>query len=87
MRDEFFLNCYNGSDGSVYRRLSLADFTLGDRLNAHTFYYYAPDAISWLQNGAPDGFALERMGAIIPGQFISYEGMFQATTLVVDDAG
>ena len=67
---------YDGADGSTYGSSHpLSTFTPGNETSSgHRFY---SKAISSLQNGTPDGFALVVNGAVT--QFISYEGSFAAT--------
>jgi hypothetical protein len=69
---------YNGSGGVVYNtggsvngQLPLSGFTVGATVNGITFY---SRLVAGLQNGAPDGFALDVGGTLI--EFISYEGSF-----------
>lgn len=68
------LTLYNGGDGSPYGSPHLlSSFTRGSTDSGLTFY---SKSIT-LQNGAPDGFALDVDGAV--QQFVSYEGRFTAT--------
>jgi hypothetical protein len=70
------LTLYNGSDGASYGSThKLSTFTLGSTSGGYTFY---SKSISGLQNGAPDGFALDQSGTML--QFLSYEGAFQANS-------
>jgi len=67
---------YNGADGAVYGTHSLATFTQGAMTpSGHRIY---SKAISGIQNGSPDGFALVVGGVVT--EFISYEGSMQATS-------
>lgn len=70
------LTLYNGGDGAPYGSAhDLSSFTPGQVVNGLAFY---SKAISGLQNGAPDGFALDLDGSVL--HFISYEGSFTATS-------
>ncbi len=73
----FTLSLYNGSSTSlaVYDSHTLDSFTAGATVNGFTIYYMA---IAGIQNGAPDGLALDYSGTLI--QFISYEGSFTAAS-------
>jgi MYXO-CTERM domain-containing protein len=82
------LTLYNGGDGSPYGATHLlSTFTPGATLAGVTFY---SKDLSGLQNGAPDGFALDLNETVL--QFISYEGAFHATAgpaagLLASDTG
>ena len=65
---------YNGADGTVYDTHALSTFTVGDTVNGVTFY---SKAIAGIENGAPDGIALDINGTLL--EFISYEGSFAGT--------
>jgi hypothetical protein len=70
------LTLYNGGDGTSYGSThKLNTFTLGSSSGGYTFY---SKSISGIQNGAPDGFALDQSGTLL--QFLSYEGTFQGTS-------
>ncbi len=70
----FTVSLYNGNNGKKYNDQALDMFTAGDTVeNCHFFHHY----FSSLQNGAPDGIALDYLGKLI--SFISYEGSFVAT--------
>lgn len=75
---DFDLYLYNGSGGAVYDGpLNLAtDFTAGATEEGFAVY---SAFIEGVQNGSPDGLALTENGALVPGQFLSYEGAFAAT--------
>ena len=75
---DFQLNLYNGSStsGASYFSETVNNFTIGSTLGNYTFYYLLTPGI---QNGAPDGLALSYQGTLISGQFLSYEGSFDAT--------
>lgn len=69
------LTLYNGGDGRPYGSAHLlSSFTPGESAFGYTLY---SKPISGLQNGAPDGLALDRGGEVL--HFISYEGSFTAT--------
>ncbi len=68
------LSLYNGNGGTVYGSHSLSTFTEGVTTDGFTIYY---KRIAGIQNGAPDGFALDTNGVVI--QFLSYEGVITAT--------
>ena len=69
-----FLTLYNGNGGVTYNlAMPLSDFTMGT--NDGTFTYYFMD-IAGIQNGAPDGFALN-CGDEAAFQFLSYEGVIE----------
>ncbi len=70
------LTLYNGGDGKPYGASHLlSSFTPGETSSGLQIY---SKAIGGLQNGAPDGFALDVGGTVT--HFISYEGHFAATT-------
>jgi hypothetical protein len=74
----FSVVLYNGVNGSVYDTKTLDQFTVGATVNGFKFYtYFYP--LNGIQNGAPDGMVLAYNEAVIPGQFLSYEGAFTAT--------
>ncbi|MBT7470034.1 MAG: hypothetical protein HN692_06485, partial [Candidatus Cloacimonetes bacterium] len=73
---EFTVTFYNGSNGTEYDTKTLDQFTVGESVANYTFFYYFKEGI---QNGAPDGIAISYQNALIPGQFISYEGELEAT--------
>ena len=64
---------YNGSNGAVYETVNLTG-TLTNQDNGFGTKFFA---ISGLQNGAPDGFALVNPADEVL-QFLSYEGTFTA---------
>jgi len=72
---DFSITLYNGNGGIVYGTHTLDTFTSGVVVDNFTIYY---KFIEGIQNGAPDGIALDYMGTLIPGQFLSYEGTFEA---------
>ena len=69
------LTLYNGNDGASYDSHTLDTFTVGGTLGGYTFY---SKLITGIQNGAPDGFAVDVSGTVL--QFLSYEGTFAATS-------
>ncbi len=70
------LTLYNGGDGRPYGSSHLlTSFTAGESVGDFTLY---SKALSGLQNGAPDGFALDLGGSVV--HFVSYEGGFAAST-------
>jgi len=73
---DFSVYLYNGSNGTTYGNHSLDQFTAGVVSNGFSIFHYP---WSGIQNGAPDGMALIYQGALITGQFLSYEGAFTAT--------
>ena len=75
---DFDLYLYNGSSGVIYggSPINLTTFTAGASAEGLTVY---SAAIAGIQNGAPDGLALTENGTLVPGQFLSYEGAFDAT--------
>ncbi len=73
--DVFF---YNGtsSSGASYGSANVgADGTAGVTEGGFTFHSVP---FKGIQNGSPDGLALAEGGALVPGQFLSYEGSFTA---------
>jgi len=78
---DFEIDLYNGNGGSMYNSLVLSEYTVGNTVGDFTFYYFNYTAVGQsIQNGAPDGLSLSYQGVVIPGQFLSYEGSFTATT-------
>ncbi len=75
----FEVYLYNGGDGATYGDLyNLSDFAVGATIGNFTIYHKVYP-VNGLQNGSPDGLALTYNGAVISGQFLSYEGSFSAT--------
>lgn len=60
---------YNGSNNTSYDSETLDNFSEGSTASGITYYYFE---FSSLQNGSPDGIALECNGEIF--QLLSYEG-------------
>ncbi|MCK5051700.1 MAG: T9SS type A sorting domain-containing protein [Candidatus Cloacimonetes bacterium] len=75
----FTVTLYNGSGGATYGSHSLNTFVTGNTIGDFTFYH---KMIAGIQNGAPDGLALDYEGTLI--QFLSYEGSFIATNGVAN---
>jgi len=75
---DFTINLYNGNNGSSYDSKTLDQFTVGVINDNYTLYYYE-FPLNGIQNGEPDGIAIDYQGILIPGQFLSYEGAFEAT--------
>ncbi len=73
---DFTVTLYNGSTGTAYGSVDLDDFIVGASYGTYTVYSYTYGPANSIQNGAPDGFALDYNGSVI--QFISYEGSFTA---------
>ncbi|MGB0186398.1 MAG: T9SS type A sorting domain-containing protein [Flavobacteriaceae bacterium] len=70
----YTITAYNGNGGASYKTESLSG-VIPDLNNTGYGTVFFP--ISGLQNGAPDGIALDNNGTLI--QFLSYEGSFAAT--------
>ena len=67
----YTISLYNGSNGTVYNTVNLSGL-IDDEGNGYGTLWFP---ITGLQNGAPDGIALDN-GTLI--QFLSYEGTFVA---------
>ena len=75
----FTVTLYNGNGGAVYDTKTLDQFTQGTTQFGFTLYSYDYTANGGsIQNGSPDGLAIDYNGSLIPGQFLSYEGTFTA---------
>ncbi|MEO9517360.1 MAG: ExeM/NucH family extracellular endonuclease [Paracoccaceae bacterium] len=61
---------YNGSNGTVYNTLNVADGTVSS--DGDFDYYVLNLPANGLQNGSPDGLALSNAGTLV--EFLSYEG-------------
>ncbi|MCK5051881.1 MAG: T9SS type A sorting domain-containing protein [Candidatus Cloacimonetes bacterium] len=72
---EFTITLYNGNGSITYGTTTLDTFTEGSTVENFTIYY---KLITGIQNGSPDGIAIDYQGTLIPGQFLSYEGTFEA---------
>lgn len=66
----YTLTPYNGNGGALYSATALSG-TIPDEGSGYGALWFP---ISGLQNGAPDGIALDNSGSLI--QFLSYEGTF-----------
>ena len=80
---DFTVTLYNGNGGASYNTKTLDLFTAGSTISGFTFFYYTYPS-NGLQNGAPDGLALDYQGTLIGGQFLSYEGSFTASNGVAN---
>jgi PKD repeat protein len=74
----FTVTLYNGNGGASYDTKTVDLFTPGAVSNGYSIFYYTYPA-NGIQNGAPDGMAIDYQGTLISGQFLSYEGVFTAT--------
>jgi hypothetical protein len=72
---DFTVTLYNGNGGSSYSSETLENFTVGNTSDNFSLYTWLPSSI---QNGEPDGIAIDYQGTLIGGQFLSYEGTFEA---------
>ncbi len=72
---DYTITFYNGNNGLEYDSITLDQFTVGTNVDEFLILYYYKEGI---QNGAPDGIAIDYQGTLIPGQFLSYEGTFEA---------
>ena len=71
----YTLTPYNGNGGTTYSTTSLSGIIPNQGGTGYGTVFFA---ISGLQNGAPDGIALDNSGTLI--QFLSYEGSFTASS-------
>lgn len=72
------LSLYNGNGGGTYGSAHpLSSFDVGATVDGYTFYALRLPT-NGLQNGAPDGLALDQGGSAF--QFLSYEGVITATS-------
>jgi len=78
---DFTVTLYNGNGGASYDSKTLDNFTLGNTVGDYKLYYYSFPS-NGIQNGAPDGLALDSNDVLI--QFLSYEGTFTATNGVAN---
>lgn len=67
---------YNGADGTSYTPAIPMSGIIGDEGNGFGAVWFGRSNI---QNGAPDGVALVKISTATVLQFISYEGIFNAT--------
>ncbi|MCD6176299.1 MAG: hypothetical protein J7K29_00505, partial [Candidatus Cloacimonetes bacterium] len=72
---DFTITLYNGSNSAIYDSETLDFFTPGITSENYSLYTWYPSSI---QNGEPDGIAIDYQGTLIGGQFLSYEGTFEA---------
>ncbi len=72
---DFTITLYNGNGGASYSSETLENFTVGNTSDNFSLYTWFPSSI---QNGEPDGIAIDYQGTLIGGQFLSYEGTFEA---------
>ncbi|MDA3814556.1 MAG: T9SS type A sorting domain-containing protein [Candidatus Cloacimonetes bacterium] len=72
---DYTVTFYNGNNGLAYDSKTLDQFTVGISVDDFVILYYYKEGI---QNGAPDGIAIDYQGTLIPDQFLSYEGTFEA---------
>ncbi|MCI4648305.1 lamin tail domain-containing protein [Phaeodactylibacter sp.] len=73
---------YNGSNNTSYDSETLDNFSEGSTASGITYYYFE---FSSLQNGAPDGIALECNNEIF--QLLSYEGDMTVNGFASTDVG
>lgn len=73
---------YNGSNNTSYDSETLDNFSVGSTASGITYYYFE---FSSLQNGAPDGIALECNNEIF--QLLSYEGDMTVNGFASTDVG
>ncbi len=72
---DFTITLYNGSNSAIYDSETLDFFTPGITSENYSLYTWYPSSI---QNGEPDVIAIDYQGTLIGGQFLSYEGTFEA---------
>ncbi len=75
----YTLTAYNGNGGASYTVVALTGTIPNQGATGYGTVFFA---ISGLQNGSPDGIALDNGGALI--QFLSYEGAFTAVNGVAN---
>jgi len=75
----YTLTPYNGSGGASYSPTTLSGTIPNEGGTGYGTVFFA---ITGLQNGSPDGVALDNSGTLI--QFLSYEGSFAATNGVAN---
>ncbi len=80
---DFMVTLYNGLNGTSYGTKTLDLFTAGATSNGFSIYYFTYPS-NGIQNGSPDGMALSYQSVLIPGQFLSYEGVFTGSGEVAD---
>jgi DNA/RNA endonuclease G (NUC1) len=69
------LDFYNGSGGASYATHALSTFLLGSTVDGYRIFY---KEIPGIQNGSPDGLGISIGGISV--EFLSYEGIFAATS-------
>ena len=69
----YTLTLYNGKNNSYYKKIKLSGI-IADQSNEFGTIFFP---ITGLQNGSPDGIALDNNGILI--QFLSYEGTITAS--------
>ena len=72
----YTLTLYNGNNNSTYKTIKLSGVIPNQSNGFGTLFF----SIIPIQNGAPDGVALDNNGILI--QFLSYEGTITATEVV-----
>ena len=72
---DFSLAYYNGATGGTYS--GPTNLNTGAVVNGYSIFWFNGTSV---QNGDPDGVALLQGGAVVSGQFLSYEGSFMAMT-------
>ncbi|MBE0661483.1 MAG: T9SS type A sorting domain-containing protein [Bacteroidales bacterium] len=75
---DFAIYLVNGNGGAIYNTKTLDQFAVGTSYGNFTVYTFTYP-LDGLQNGAPDGMAIAYQSALVPGQFLSYEGTFTGT--------
>jgi hypothetical protein len=73
----FAVVLYNGNNGKAYDTTTVDLYTEGTTENIYTFYYFFYP-VNGVQNGSPDGLVFLYNDEVIPGQFLSYEGVVTA---------
>ena len=63
----FTVTLYNGNGGASYDTKTVDLFTAGAVSNGYSIFYYNYPA-NGIQNGAPDGMAIDYQGTLISGQ-------------------
>lgn len=83
--NNFTIDLYNGSNSTLYRTLTSADFTAGESAGGYRVYTTGVLPSNAIQNGSPDGIALLENGSVV--QAIGYEGSFTAGDITFEDIG
>ena len=71
---DYEVTLYNGSTGAPYDAETLDNFVFGSTDGTYDYYTWNPSSI---QNGAPDGFGISKLGTHC--DLLSYEGSFVAS--------